>query len=435
MLPIHAMLCVCWMKRWAEVRDWGGLTTSGKSIRPWDVREMFGLDMKSPLASIDVPAVSWGFVAGTIGVTVAEWDVPRMEEANGAILEAVADCSRGHGKAGKRCRSVCAQTNLESLPNIQCRSQGWGCLGAWQVVQKWTLKPLWGLVCMKNHLSFDERWRFQELNNEDDDDDQDLLIQFSSQAGGPYGHSHGVFVPSSYRTNPNPCYDQDCWCAHFWPCRDRFAILGSMSKCHCSFINKYIPSWRRVKSGEKCSSLVHHPSSFAGLADETETRLAGGIVGFSDGMRDPISSGQEALETNSVAFSSKGIFSMIFLIFVIFPGRIISSLKTFGFSCFCTPSSVLDHLDHAAAEISHLRPGFPTFLTLRWGRRLTDLRYWITLESHCCFWRLWNSFISYCEPPKWQDPTHPNLSTLYMVLEVARPHRSIKPDVHLHSGC
>lgn len=65
-------------------------------------------------------------VARTVAVTVAECGVPRLEQANGAILEAVAQCSREHGRAGKRCRSVCAQTDLESPPNTQCVSQEFG---------------------------------------------------------------------------------------------------------------------------------------------------------------------------------------------------------------------------------------------------------------------------------------------------------------------
>lgn len=74
-------------------------------------------------------------------VKVAERGVPRLEQANGAILEAVAEGSRGYGMARKRCRSVCAPTDLESPPNTQCVSQGG--LGAWQVLRERRLELQW----------------------------------------------------------------------------------------------------------------------------------------------------------------------------------------------------------------------------------------------------------------------------------------------------
>lgn len=73
-------------------------------------------------------------VTGTVVVRVAEGSVPRLAQAKGAILEAVAKCSRERGKVGKRCRSICAQTDLESPPKHRVCEPGGA--GAWQVLRR-----------------------------------------------------------------------------------------------------------------------------------------------------------------------------------------------------------------------------------------------------------------------------------------------------------
>ena len=79
-----------------------------------------------PVALIDASKVGVGCWQGllSVTVTVAERGVPRLEQANGAILKVVAEHSRRDGKVRKRRRSVCAQTDLESPPNTHCASQG-----------------------------------------------------------------------------------------------------------------------------------------------------------------------------------------------------------------------------------------------------------------------------------------------------------------------